>query len=242
MWRLWPASQRVESEEATRSYYTGKHAIQYNTTWKRFLGKTLDAACRAVDVQELNILAQEGQIPLRTLDAGCGTGLLLKRLLPLFPSAEWYGIDASNEMLAQAHQLLPDSSSIHLAQTNLSGEARAGIPYPPAFFSLLTCTNTLHYLREPVAILKGFKDLLVEGGQLVLEDYVLRGFPLPWQWFEWIIPIYDPQHQSLFSLEEARRLCREAGLHVTLAQTFSIDLFCQGWVIRALPYIEAKQC
>lgn len=196
--------------------------------------KTLDAACSAIDVQGLSLHTQERQTPLRILDAGCGTGLLLKRLMPLFLSAELYGIDISNEMLAQAQQLLQGFSNVHLAQAKLSGKPEAGLPYPPAFFPLLTCTNTLHYLREPVIILKGLKDLLAEQGQLVLVDYILRGFPFPWRWLEWAIPVYDPEHQSLFSQEEAARLCHEAGLHVALAQTFSIDLFCQGWVIRAI--------
>lgn len=196
--------------------------------------RTLDAACGVIDVQGLNLYARESKTPLRILDAACGTGLLLKRMIPLFPSAEFYGIDASNEMLAQAHQLLQDFSNVHLTQGKLTGEPKGELPYPSAFFSLLTCTNTLHYLQEPVTVLKGFKDLLAERGQMVLEDYVLRGFPFPWQWFEWVIPAYDPEHQSLFSQKEAQRLCHAAGLHVTLAQTFSIDLFCQGWVIRAI--------
>jgi hypothetical protein len=70
-------------------------------------------------------------------------------------------------------------------------------------------------------------------GQLVLEDYQLRGFPFPWKWLEWAIRLADPEHQSLLSQQEAQRLCQQAGFHVVGTHTFSIDLFCQGWVVRA---------
>ena len=217
-----------------KSYYRGEHAARYNRTWKTFLQRTLDAACTMIDVEWLQQKAQTRQRPLRILDTACGTGLLLERLLRLFPSAELYGIDASADMLAQAHLLLQGASNVHLSQGSLTGDATAGFSYPSAFFDLITCTNALHYLQEPVVVLKRFRDLLVEQGQLVLEDYVLRGNPLLWKKVEWAIRIYDPEHRSLFSKAEAQRLCQLAGLQVVAAQTFPIGLFCQGWTMRAI--------
>jgi ubiquinone/menaquinone biosynthesis C-methylase UbiE len=218
-----------------KSYYRGKHAAQYNKTWKTFLQKTLDAACTMIDRAWIQQKTQTYQRPIRILDTACGTGLLLGRLLHLFPSAEFYGIDASADMLAQAHHLLQGTPNIHLSQAALTGDATAGLSYPPAFFDLITCTNALHYLQEPVAVLKRFRDLLVEQGQLVLEDYTLRGNPLLWKEIEWVIRVYDPEHRSLVSKEEAQRLCQQAGLQVTGAQAFPIDLSCQGWAMRMIP-------
>lgn len=217
-----------------KSYYQGKHVLQYNRTWKTFLHKTLAAACAAIDLEWLKLHAQRRQTPLCILDAACGTGLLLERLAPLFPSAELFGVDTSVDMLAQAQQLLQSFPNVHLYRAELFGGTTAGLPFPPAFFDLITCTNTLHYLQEPAVVLRGLKNLLVEQGQFVLEDYVLRGFPVLWKGFEWAIRIYDPEHRTLFSKEEAQRLCQRAGLQVVMAQTFPIDLFCQGWVVRAI--------
>lgn len=223
-------------EPGMKSYYRGEHATRYNSTWKTFLQKTLDAACAMIDVASLQQKAQAYQHPIRILDTACGTGLLLERLLHLFPSAELYGIDASADMLAQAHLLLQGAPNVHLAQGSLNGDATAGLSYPPAFFDLITCTNALHYLQEPVGVLKRFKDLLVEQGQLILEDYTLRGSPVLWKKVEWAIRIYDPEHHSLFSKEEAQHLCQQAGLQVVTAQTFPIGLFYQGWAVHAIEH------
>ncbi len=160
-----------------KSYYASKHAKQYSQTWKAFLRKTLEAASAAIDVEALRVCIEMRQSPLHILDAGCGTGLLLSRLAQQFPSAHVYGIDASEDMLKEARQRLRGYSNVHLHCAELSREANAGLPYPPVFFDVITCTNVLHYLQEPVAVLRGFNTLLVKQGQLILEDDVLRGFP-----------------------------------------------------------------
>jgi ubiquinone/menaquinone biosynthesis C-methylase UbiE len=211
----------------------GTHAAHYNSTWETFLRKTLEAAYTTIDVESLRQDALARQAPLRILDVACGTGLLLERVAHLFPSAELHGIDASEEMLAQARQLLQHYPNVQLRQVQLSGGAAARLPYPFAFFDLITCTNALHYFQEPAAVLRNFNDLLTERGQLILEDYVLRGFPFPGKWFEWAIRIYDPEHRSLHSKKEARRLCQQSGLQVEAARVFPIGFFCRGWVMRA---------
>ena len=221
-------------EEAMKSYYTSRHAAHYNRTWKTFLQKTLDAASAAIDREELKLHTQRSQTPLHILDAACGTGLFLKRLVRLFPSAELYGIDASTDMLAQAHLNLAGYPNIHLQRVRLSGEGEADLPFPPAFFDVITCTNVLHYLQKPAAVLNSFREMLSAQGQLVVEDYVLRGLPFLWKRVEWAIRVYDPEHHALFSPQEGQDLCHQVDLPVVMAQTFPIDLLCQGWVIRAI--------
>lgn len=217
-----------------RSYYLGKYAAHYNQTWQPFLRKLLGTAEAAIDWRAFQSRAVRHPSPLRFLDVGCGTGLLLEQLARLCPSAELYGIDASPDMLAQARQRLHGHPTVHLQCQRLIGDRGDVLPYPSMFFDLITCTNVLHYLQHPLGVLKSFKATLVGQGQLVLEDYVLRGFPFPWNWFERVIRLYDPEHQALFSSQEAQHLCQQAGLRVAMAQTFPLDLFCRGWVMRAI--------
>jgi SAM-dependent methyltransferase len=239
---LWHATKRLLSKatfcmitgKRMNTYYTGKHASRYNRTWRTFLQKTLTATLSAIDVEALQQRASIRERPLRILDAACGTGLLLEQFTHLFPHAELYGIDESQAMLAQAAQLLQDRPHVHLAQASLGGGETAGLPYALASFDLITCTNTWHYLKDPAATLKGLGHLLVSGGQVVIEDYVLRGFPFPWKAFEWLIKYYDPQHIRLYTLSEAQALCRDIGFQVVLAKPFKVDLFCQGWVLCTL--------
>lgn len=215
-----------------RTYYTGEHARRYNQTWQHYSEKTLAATQSAIDLARLQDTASAQKHPLRVLDAGCGTGLLLEQLIPLIPHAEWYGVDESQEMLSQAALRLQDHPHVHLVRASLREGETAGLPYQPASFDLITCTNTLHYLEDPRAVLRGLKQLLTPQGQMVIEDYARRGFPFPWHVFEWFIKRDDPEHIRAYTLTEAQALCQQAGLRITLAQTFPIDVLWKGWVVR----------
>ena len=216
-----------------RTYYQGKHATLYNQTWKRFSEKTLTQTFSTIDFKQLDKdIAERGHPPC-ILDVACGTGCLLQMLASRLPHAELYGVDESEEMLAQAHLLLSSHQHLHLTQTSLTADKAAGLPYEPASLDLITCTNALHYFQDPVAVLQGLASLLVPQGQCVIEDYARRGFPFPWAPFEWLIKRVDPQHIRAFTLGEAQHLCQQAGLQVTATKSFPIDLLLQGWVIRA---------
>ncbi|TMC92123.1 MAG: class I SAM-dependent methyltransferase, partial [Chloroflexi bacterium] len=172
-----------------RTYYTQKNAQHYNRTWRSFLEKTLAATISLIEMTHLDEETDKRARPVRILDAACGTGLLLAQLARLMPRAELYGVDASQAMLTQAADLLRDCPHTHLIQASIADGETAGLPFAPAFFDLITCTNTLHYFSDPVATLRGLRRLLVSTGQLVIEDYVLRGFPFPWKAFEWAIKL-----------------------------------------------------
>lgn len=216
------------------TYYTKEHASHYNRAWHTFLQKTLAATLTAIDLAPLQQRASAGGPPQRILDAACGTGVLLEHFCHLFPAAQMYGVDASQAMLNQAAHLLHEYPNVHLVQASLGDGETAGLPYAPAFFDLITCTNSLHYLKDPAATLRGLRRLLVPAGQMVIEDYMLRGFPFPWKAFEWVIKYYDQEHIRLYTLSQAQTLAERVGVQVVHAQTFQIDLFCQGWVLRIL--------
>jgi ubiquinone/menaquinone biosynthesis C-methylase UbiE len=220
-----------------RTYYTDNRAISYNRTWKAFSEKTLAATCSCIDLTRLQKVARTRERSPRILDVACGTGLLLQLLAHLLPQAELYGVDESQEMLAQARLLLGDHPRVHLAQAAIKGGKLTGLPYRPASFDLITCTNAFHYLDDPVAVLRGLALLLFPQGQMVIEDYARQTFPFPrkvfWKAFEWFIKRVDPQHIRAYTLTEAQTLCQAAGLQVKAGKNFSIDLLWQGWVIRA---------
>ncbi|GCE30188.1 hypothetical protein KDA_56720 [Dictyobacter alpinus] len=215
-----------------QSYYSGKRASAYNRSWKTFSEKTLAATISTIDLSSLKRVARLQSRSSHILDVACGTGLLLERLGRLVPEAELYGLDVSPDMLSQARQLLEHHPHTHFVQVALNATGMSSLPYAPATFDLITCTNALHYLDDPVAVLQGLKLLLVPHGQLVLEDYARRTFPLPWRLFEWLIKRVDPQHIRAYTLSEAMHLCQKAGLQVVEAKNISIDALWQGWVMR----------
>ena len=216
-----------------KSYYTGERARSYNRSWKTFSAKTLAAAGSVIDLIQLREVARERGDHPRILDAACGTGQLLQLFSLLLPQAELYGVDASQGMLSQARLLFEHAARAHFTLASLNDEALAGLPYEPAFFDLITCTNALHYLDHPVETLRGLAQLLAPHGQMVIEDYARRTFPFPWRLFEWVIKRVDPQHKRAYTLQEAQHLCQAAELQPVIAQTFPIDYLWRGWVIRA---------
>jgi ubiquinone/menaquinone biosynthesis C-methylase UbiE len=213
------------------TYYAGKRAYQYNTTWRKFSERTLAAAFGAINREKLQKIATGQQRPLRILDVACGSGLLLAQLACSFPGAELYGIDASNDMLAQTRQLLQGTTNIHLFQVTVGEGETAGLPFEEAFFDLITCTNMLHYLTEPIAVLQRLRRLLTPNGQIVLEDFSRRRFP--WPLFEWLIHKIDAQHVRAYTLFEVQSFCAQARLHVVSVRSFPVDMLWHGWVVRA---------
>ena len=88
--------------------------------------------------------------PPRVLDVACGTGILLKELLERVPGVEAYGVDASEDMLTQARAALKDKPHVYLACVKIGTGETANLPYAQETFDLITFTNALHDVPDPV--------------------------------------------------------------------------------------------
>ncbi len=214
-------------------YYKGKRAYHYNTRWQRFNTRTLNETLAMIDVTALrSIQERQGRLP-RVLDVACGTGLLLKQLLPQVPGIEAYGLDASADMLAQAQVALQDQPHVHLERVQIGTGMASNLPYAQENFDLITCTNALHDMPEAVVLLARLGKLLAPGGQLVVEDFAPRE-PRPfWAAFEWFLQRIEGNSVHAYSLNEALSLCEQAGLHVAREKGFIIDWLWHGWVLSA---------
>ena len=186
-----------------------------------------------IDVAALQRVPERLGRPVRVLDVACGTGLLLKQLLERLPGMEAYGIDASADMLAQAREALKDWPEVRLERAEVNSDGTANVPYPPNTFNLITCTNALHDIPDPVAFLSDVRGLLAPGGQLVVEDFARRRPAWLWAVFERLMRWIEEGHVRAYTLVEARALCGEAGLHVACEQVFTIDWLWHGWALRA---------
>lgn len=138
----------------TQTYY-GWHARLYNRLWRTFTARTHAAALHVIDFDAVRAIPTSTQRAARVLDVACGTGVLLCQILERVPESEVYGVDASADMLAQARALLGARANVTLALGTVGAGLTAHLPHPPGMFDLITCTNTLHYLPDPVATLRG---------------------------------------------------------------------------------------
>ncbi len=209
------------------TYYMGRRARRYNVRWRTFTERSLAMALTMINDTE------QQKRPLRVLDVACGTGLLLQEIIKRVPHIETYGVDASSDMLAQASAALTHYPQVTLQRASVRPGERAGLSYEPETFDLITCTNALHDMVEPVEVLKGLKQLLVPGGQMVLEDYARREPPFPWAIMEWLARRIEGGHVRAYTLNEAQEFCSQAGLHIDAVKAFSVNWLWHNWVIRA---------
>jgi ubiquinone/menaquinone biosynthesis C-methylase UbiE len=214
-------------------YYMGQRARNYNARWHTFNERTLGEAIASIDYAALRRVAERQGRPPRVLDVACGTGILLKELLGRVSGVEAYGVDASEDMLAQARAALKDLPHVHLERALVGAGETADLPYAQESFDLITCTNALHDMLDPVATLAGLKRRLSPGGQLVVEDFARRERPFPWAAFEWLLQQVEGNQVHAYTLAEAQSLCTQAGLRVASGKVFTVDWLWHGWVMRA---------
>ena len=215
------------------AYYIGRRARHYNARWRTYSVKTLDATLEMIDSVALRKVPERLNRSPRVLDVACGTGLLLQRLLAQWPEIEAHGIDASEEMLAQARITLRGQLHVHFAQVQVGSDEKASLPYEPETFDLITCTNALHDMLDPAALLSELRRLLTPDGQLVIEDFARRERPFPWAAFQWLLRRIERNRVQAYTLSEVQLLCKQVGLEVVDRKAFTIDWFWRGWVLRA---------
>lgn len=178
-----------------------------------------------------NVSSQQGHPP-RVLDVACGTGVLLQMLIKQIPDMEGYGLDASVDMLAQARLTLADQPHIQLEHATLGNGEAGQLPYASQFFDLITCTNALHDVSNPVGVLTELRRLLAPEGQLIVEDYARHGPPFLWTLFEWLIRRIETGEVQAYRLSEVESLCRQAGLSVARERAFALNWLWHGWAVR----------
>ena len=155
------------------------------------------------------------------------------RLLDRVPGAEAYGLDGSEDMLAQARIALKGQPHVHLERVQVGTGETAGLPFAQETFDLITCTNALHDMPEPLTMLSELRRLLSPGGQLVVEDFARREPVFLWAAFEWLLQRLEGSRVHAYTLAEAQSLCQQAGLHVACGRLFTVDRLWHGWVLCA---------
>jgi ubiquinone/menaquinone biosynthesis C-methylase UbiE len=218
-------------EQHMDAYYRGEGARSYDQRHQHFTERTLSETLSALDVKALTDHAESLQRIPRLLDVACGTGMLLSLLHEQIPNSELFGIDGSQDMLAQAHKRLTRVSHLRLEHVAVGQDAQADFPYPSESFDLITCTNALHAMPDPIATLTALHRLLAPRGQLLLEDFMWRLPSFSWGIFTRLARRAGAGTLHPYTQASARSLCEQAGLSIAHAHAFVIDWLLCGWVI-----------
>ena len=165
------ADHRPVTQDAVRREYRVL-AASYDRIWARYIRDSTALA-----------LAEFPTSPaLRVLDIGCGTGVLLRRALDADATRSAIGVDITVHMLRHAAQRLPSTVPLVCA----SGET---VPLRTASADLVVSTNALHYMRDPMGMLREAYRLLVPGGTVIVGDWcrdywTMRAFDRVLRWIE----------------------------------------------------------
>lgn len=107
------------------------------------------------------ILTEKG----RLLDVGCGTGTFLQLAHAKFPRAELVGVDASEDMLAEARKVKGNAFQLEYADA-------AHLPFGAHSFDAAVSILTFHHMPRGVKIraIQELSRVLKPGGTLVIAD------------------------------------------------------------------------
>lgn len=98
------------------------------------------------------------------LDAGCGTGYLIRTIKEKHPSAQIEAIDFSREMLNRAAKRCRGLENINFREVDLNEQ----LPYSSNGFDSVVCDNVLYAVPRPDFTLKEFFRVLKPKGRLVV--------------------------------------------------------------------------
>jgi trans-aconitate methyltransferase len=168
--------------------------------------------------------------PRHVLDAGCGTGLLARRLVERVDRVD--AVDVSQEMIGQG-KLLPQGNHPNLNW--ILGRVEDAPLCPP--YSLITAGDSLHWMDWDV-VMPRFAGMLTPRGRLA----ILGADQLPTPWHDALLPIIrrysvmsNWQPYDLIQELEERGLFRRVGSQRTEPVPYmqTIDEYIESFHARA---------
>ena len=102
------------------------------------------------------------------LDAGCGPGLVIERILEQNPESgiSIMGVDINKTMMRHARRKLRNLSNVKLQIADLN----RSLEFPDDTFDRVICSNVLYALEEPRAVISEFHRVLKPGGALIIAN------------------------------------------------------------------------
>ncbi len=124
----------------------------------------------------------------RCLEIGCGSGVLLERVLAA-GAVSAAGLDHSPNMLALAMERNRQAIADERLQLKLGDAAQ--IPWPDRAFTVALSTNMFFFVEEPDRVLAELFRVLVPGGRVVIAT-MPGPLPKPSLRCPWLLPPMGP--------------------------------------------------
>jgi ubiquinone/menaquinone biosynthesis C-methylase UbiE len=150
----------------------------------------------------------------RVLDVGCGTGVLLERIVDRYPDVRVTGVDLSPAMLAQARHRLPPRVTLEVADAE-------ALPFPGNSFDLVLSLSSFHFWPAPGLSLAELRRVLRPGGRLVITDWCDEY--LACRLRDRILRLVDRAHQRIYGRSECAALLTGAGFQISSLERYRIS-------------------
>lgn len=155
--------------------------------------------------RKLVSLLQLGDNPY-LLDLACGTGWALRYAANRTNGqGEFYGVDNSSKMIAQAQAKSQSCGSLHFYKARVEA-----LPFDDDFFHVVMSSNAFHHFSNPEKALRGANRVLKPRGKLYILDITANNA------FMRLVDRFgrkvQPAHVKLYSTKEFQALFERAGL------------------------------
>jgi len=149
----------------------------------------------------------------RILDAGCGEGITLEKLIRQFPDCQVEGLDVdpANIEICRQHNLPVRQGSI------------LQLPYDDNTFDTCTFMEVIEHLQQPEQALAELARVLKPAGRLLVV------FPVDWAFFlarvicmRFKEAMFDPAHLRQWSTRALKAAMRKVGLRVFAARSMPL--------------------
>ncbi len=139
--------QTMEADE-----YVKLAAVEDRMWYFRALHSHVERALSDADLPEAAVV----------LDAGCGTGGLIRRLSGQHPGWKWTGVDLSPAACRFARDRAEPTTEIKEASVT-------ELPFPDASFDAVVSADVLYHVADDAAALREFARVLRPGGVVVIN-------------------------------------------------------------------------
>jgi ubiquinone/menaquinone biosynthesis C-methylase UbiE len=192
------------SDPVQREY--SRLAKRYDSRWSFYVNATIAETLNRLDLHP-------GE---RILDLGCGTGVLIQRLLQVAPEIEVVGVDSCAEMLEIAKQKLPEFVELKVGSAD-------HLPFPSNYFDIVVSTSAFHYFRDPSQALQEAKRVLKPNGRLVITDWCYDY--LTCKVCDFFLRCFNRAHFRTYGVVECQAMIRDEGLQGIAIERYKIDWF-----------------
>lgn len=179
--------------------FFGEHAEAYRKSAGHKGGADLEEIIRAVRPSRED----------RLLDVATGAGHTALTLMPMV--GEVVGLDITPEMEGA---FLREMSERGLSGARFVVADAAGMPFPDASFTLVTCRRAAHHFPDKEAALAEMVRVLAPGGRVAIADITPHGGQEVLALADRIERIRDASHVGAWSKERWEEAFRAAGLAV----------------------------